>query len=161
MFFYPRFSYGCPKVRVRGGVPVPSRVVRAVSGGYAGTGLVRAGWVYRVGNTGYLPSQPALLGERYPRQRSGPRNPPCRGGWSGWSGIARANGGTGTVLVPPSGPGQPARGPPCTRTLQGPTWARFDLLFLKLSQNQEVSPKSVNKACHSPYIQKRVRKVTS
>ena len=36
--------------------------------------------------------------------------------------------------------------------------ARFSDILLKSSQNREVSPKSVEKAYHSPYFQNRVRK---
>ena len=49
------------------------------------------------------------------------------------------------VQAPP-GPGQGAG------TSPGRT-ARFDLILLKVSQNGIVSPKKLEKACHSPYIQ--------
>ena len=42
-----------------------------------------------------------------------------------------------------------------------PIRVRFDLISYKVSQNGNVSPESVEKAYVSPYITKRVRKVTS
>ena len=56
----------------------------------------------------------------------------------------------------PSGPGRPSpapgRGLPGT-CLSPSKRARFRVPYLKVSQNGQVSPKSVNKACHSPYSQ--------
>ena len=59
-------------------------------------------------------------------------------------------------------PPLPAVGPaPLGGTLQiaasGPIRARFDDISWKLSQNHEVSPKYVEKACHSPYFQNELR----
>ena len=66
---------------------------------------------------------------------------PARG-WSGWS-VA----GWTRVPGPPFGPGRstpvalPVRVPACSRLLANK--ARFDLILLKVSQNQQVSPKYV------------------
>ena len=61
----------------------------------------------------------------------------------------------------PAGPvGHPC--PPCTHTLRNaaswPITARFQVISHKVSQNGIVSPKNVNKACHSPYIQNGAQK---
>ena len=58
----------------------------------------------------------------------------------------------------PSGARSVPAGPPCTWCPLPASWpivARFHDILLKVSQNTEVSPKSVQKACHSPYSQKR------
>ena len=49
-------------------------------------------------------------------------------------------------------------GPPRANPASWPITARFDLISQVYCQNDEVSLKSVHKACHSPYIQKRVQK---
>ena len=66
------------------------------------------------------------------------------------------------VLVPPSGPGRCCPSPSlyqdpayCALLAKG---ARFDLILCKVSQNDEVSTKYVNKASHSPYFQNAVQK---
>ena len=55
------------------------------------------------------------------------------------------------------GPVGPLQGPPWYRTLamsaSGPIRARIDLISCNISQNDEVSPKSVEKASISPYFQ--------
>ena len=123
-----------------------------VQGGYGdwvGTGR---------GYTGYLSS--TLLEEPYPAKRA---RRPCRGrsGGVGRTYWGRRRGRlpdhpcgarSGTLYPPCLGPSE------CRLTAKG---ARYHLIFYKVSQNDEVSPKSVDKACHSPYIQKRLRKVAS
>ena len=70
----PRFSYRWSKRAVPSGVPVPSRVVHAVS---VGTGCgpgVGTGWVYRVGNTG-SPSAKDVHPQGDPDSGAGPGSP--------------------------------------------------------------------------------------
>ena len=99
------------------------------------------------GYTGVLPSHLAPRGA-VPVQRSGPRKPSGRAGvgGTGAAGVSLGDGGRGRSWVPPlRGPVGPAQaGPPCTQDLADcpPTakGARFDLIFSKVSQNDEVSP---------------------
>ena len=61
---------------------------------------------------------------------------------------------------PVDGPAGPLPVPgPAPRLLANK--ARFNLILSKVSKNDEVSPKYVEKACVSPYIPKRVPEVTS
>ena len=148
MFYTPRFSYDVVKLAVRAG----RRVL----------GMVRAGRVYRAGMgpggyrggyTGGVPSSPPTARGECPVQRSGPRKP-CKG-WSGWYGVlGRTVGGTApeTTLRARSAPaGLPVSGP--SECPPRANIARFQSILSKVSQNSEVSPKSVHKACHSPYFQ--------
>ena len=131
------------------------------------SGGVRAGYGTRVvwvgGYTGWVIRVPGrahrLLEERYPDPAERARRP-CRGR-SGGVWVARTYGGRGRAPVPPSGPGRspwalpvqdPWECPPRTNT------ARFDLIFHKVSQNGEVSLKSVHEASHSPCFNFRVQK---
>ena len=61
-----------------------------------------------------------------------------------------------TSAPTPAGPGRDP-GPSLVLLEQiaasGPIRARFDLISCKVSQTAIVSPKSVEKACHSPYLQ--------
>ena len=65
------------------------------------------------------------------------------------------------AVSPPFGPGQAPAGPSLGYTPPRAKRARFQVISWKLSKNREVSPKYVEKACHSPYIPKRCPKVTS
>ena len=61
----------------------------------------------------------------------------------------------------PAGPvGDPS--PPCTwdpwNPASWPITATFDLILLKVSQNEQVSTKKCHKACHSPCFQNAVQK---
>ena len=102
---------------------------------------------------GVLPSHCSRLREGS-RQRSGPRKP-CKG-WSGWSGARNTLRGHPPASDPPR-----KRGPlPAVagrrwalKAASGPITARFHVKYCKVSQNDEVSPKSMHKASHSPYIQ--------
>ena len=61
----------------------------------------------------------------------------------------------------PSGPVSPPVGLPGAGPLEcrlSANRARIEAISLKVSQNQEVSPKCVHKACHSPHFQNRVQK---
>ena len=86
------------------------------------------------------------------------------GGWSGWywgPGVLGYGDGGGDGSCTPlrgtvSPPGASLAGPSeCRLTANR---ARFEVIFLKVSQNGQVSSKSAQKACHSPYFQKPVGK---
>ena len=126
------------------------------------------GGVYRVGNrvgiqggyTGY-PAR-SRLPEESPRYSGAGPGTPAGGGVGGtWDSDV-----TGPFVRPslrthPPGPvGAPAGPLPGSEPLLGQR-ARLRSLFHKVSQNGKVSPKSVEKACRSPHIPKRVQKVTS
>ena len=116
------------------------------------------GWVYRVGNTeGTQPARFARGGS--PRQRSGPRKP-LQGAGVGGLGLPDVRW-AGRVYPHPAGPVGPPCGPPWDIPSECPpraNKARFTSNLLKVSQNRQVSPKYTEKACHSPYFQKRLRK---
>ena len=133
----------------------PALGVGCGPGGYQG-GVYRVlpGGLYRVPTH----RTPALLGEQTLPAKRAPE------GLQGleWVGrVQRANGRRGRVLYHPSGPVGATRGPPCTGPLEcrpGPIEARIDLILWKLSQNAEVSPKYVEKACLSPCSQNEAQK---
>ena len=123
----------------------------------AGSGWV-PGWCRPGGYQGglYRGSTPShLLARGRPiSQRSGPVRL-LQGAWSGGDmGLDACR--RRCSWVPPCGPGQ-ACCPPCTQDpLNAASWpirARFRPLYTKLSENREVSPKYVDKACLSPYSQ--------
>ena len=62
----------------------------------------------------------------------------------------------------PFGSGRAPVPSPCSSAPRKPaSWpirARFNLFYVKLSQNGEVSLKYVQKACHTPYFQNRPQK---
>ena len=128
------------------------------TGGYQG-GYTGGCWggLYR-GTT-----QPAARARKPHTQRSGPRNP-CKG-WSGWGmGLGACTWGRrrGRSLYHPFGARSVPAAPPCTGTSQiaalQPIRARFQVIFLTVSQNREVSPEYPEKASHSPYLQNGLRK---
>ena len=117
-----------------------------------GTGWVVPGWVYR----GVLPSHPATLLEEDPRsrQRSGPRRPPAgRLEWvvcgSGRTGVRRRR----RALTHHSLRSGPLRWSVPSECRPWANRARFNVISQKLSENGQASPKSVEKAYHSPYFQ--------
>ena len=121
---------------------VPGRGSTRVGYGWVGT------WV---GYTGSLPTSV----KRSTRQRSGPGSP-CRG-WSG--GLVHSAPGSHR---PPTPLRSGARSAVCG-TLPGnaaswPIRARLRSISENVSQNDQVSPKSIKKACHSPYFQNRLQK---
>ena len=88
---------------------------------------------------------------------------PARGlEWVGWAGITCYGDGGGDGHIPTlrARSVRPAGSPwdmPLECRLLANT-ARFDLISCKVSQNEEVSSESVEKACHSPYSQKQLGK---
>ena len=127
-----------------------------------------SGWVYWVGIPGGYTGGLYRGTTQPPRgdlqtQRSGPRKA-CRA-WSGWGlEVGRApavvfGGGTAprTTLRARSG----TRPLPVLGPLECRLWAkgaRFHLISHKVSQKARVSPKYVEKACHSPYLQNGLQK---
>ena len=143
------------------GVPGLSVVHRAGRRPCWSTGAwVGAGWVYRVGNTGTYPATAlsptgTLTAKRAPEAPARGLEWVVRVGWATPSRdpVSRYPGTSGDHPVP--GPGRsPCRGPPCHLLEQKVT---FDLIPYKVSQNREVSTKSVEKACHGPYSQNAVQ----
>ena len=125
------------------------------TGGY--TGWV-TGWVYR-GST----SQPSSRGAV---PSTAKRAPEAQRAGVGGTGAAGALGvrWDGDGQDHPAGPVGPLRGPPCPSLAYVPpraNTARFDPKYCKVSQDGEVSPEISQKACHSPYSQKRAWKVAS
>ena len=86
-----------------------------------GTRVVRAGWVYRMGNT-RVPTQPpsdAARGGPHKHPAKRPRKP-CRG-WSGWgAGSGRTGDGGGHGQDHPAGPVGPASWPSLSFPLRMP-----------------------------------------
>ena len=125
----------------------------AVSAGSTRVGY-GTGWV----QGGAIPgTHPAARGEVL-HQRSGPGRP-CKGLEWWVQGLGRTGRRDGSQDHPP-GP----VGPPVALPVLGPSecrpWpirARLRSIFRKLSQNGEVSSKSTQKACHSPYFQNEVQ----
>ena len=104
-----------------------------------------------------VPSQ--LLARRSQNQRSGPGSP-CQG-----AGVVGSGAGCARVPRPTHSGPLDLRGPlrwsgPSPRA-KAASWsirARFHLISIKVSQNDGVSPKYVEKACHSPCFQNGSRK---
>ena len=140
----------------------PPSGTRSSAGGCTGWGMGRVGtgWVYRVGNTG-VPTQPAARARKSHTQRSGPRKP-CQGagvgGVWGWVRVLGDGGGTapGTTWALP----RPAPSGRCPRTLRMPPYSQYGeipLHLLKVSQNRQVSPKSVKRPVIVPISKKGPR----
>ena len=122
------------------------------TGGCTGVGIPGG---YGRGIPGYYPA--ARGGSQ--GQRSGPGRPAGPGVVVPGG---RANEAGGDGPVPPLRGPVGVWDPSLYRTSQIPaSWpikARFNLILLKVSQNGEVSPEYVQKACHSPCFQKLVQK---
>ena len=153
VFYTPRFSYVEVKTACTSSVgwctsacAYPSR-----------HGWVRPGRVCRVGIRRAIPgtTQPA---REVPNEECQPRSSLLRAGRGYWgpSPGHMVFGGRGRSCTHPAGP-VGLQSPPWYRTSQipasGPIKARFQLYFYKVSQNHGVSPKSMQKAYHSPYFQ--------
>ena len=117
-----------------------------------------AGWVPGWAIPGYCPPSGFARGEVH-MQRSGPRKPLQGAGVGGiWSSDVPA---AGTGYPHPCG----ARSAHPWTSLGYPSecrlWAnkaRFQSISYKVSQNGQVSPINVEKACHSPYFQNELGK---
>ena len=130
----------------------------------AGTGVRVRGMGRPGGYTGWvIPGHPAprtytCKAEQTPAERA--PEAPARG--LEWVGVCAA---PPYVRSPPlRGRSWPCRPLPGTSSSNAASWpirTRFRVPLLKVSQNGQVSPEKCNKACHSPYIQKRVQKVAS
>ena len=121
-----------------------------------------AGWVYRVGVQGLYRVLPLHRARRSWYSGAGPGRPagPGVGGTRAGCVSPWVFGG-GTAISHPCGARSVPEGPPwiCPQNAaSGPITARLRVPLLKHSQNGEVSPKSVDKACHSPCFQKRSQK---
>ena len=101
----------------------------------------------RDGYTGYYP--PTARGEAWTAKRA--PEAPTRG-WSGWS-RARTSQRSPTHPLQASGLPGPASLVGSQNAASGPIRARLRSNLCKVSQNSEVSPKYVQKACHSPCFQ--------
>ena len=135
---------------------VPGTVVWCSAGHERGVPWVHTGWVYRVGNTGYYPATQPLgpsCSRSKPTSEAGPGSPrglEWVGGCSGRPGTVSWHGARPAPRYHPSGPVSPCRGLPVPGTLPTGKRARFHHISWKVSQNHEVSPNNVEKACHSP-----------
>ena len=123
-----------------------------VPGRVYGWGIARwvPGWV--------IPVHPARCSGSHPDSEAGPGSLCRRLEWV--VRVAGATGDGGGSQDHPAGPVDALRASPCPGTLiaaSQPIRARLHLISRKVSQKDEVSPKYVEKACHSPYIQKRVQ----
>ena len=121
------------------------------------TGVYYAGGVWvggcGEGNTG-TPSH--LLEERSSTSEAGPVGPARAGVGGYWSSDARA---VGThPCGGPVGLGLPALPGSSQIAASWPITARIDLIYCKVSQNGQVSPKYSHKACHSPCSQNASQK---
>ena len=127
----------------------PHRGVGCGPGGYQGG---YTGWVIPGVGTGT--TQPHCSGRGPYDSEAGPGRA-LQGPWSGWSYGARANGrrdGHIPTLRARSGPEDPPWDMP-SECRPGTNTARFHYISYKVSQNGKVSPKNIEKACHSPYFQ--------
>ena len=128
------------------------RASRCQVGGctWGGTRMGYNGWV--IGGVYRVPSH-AARGEVLMTAKRARK--PCRG-WSGGHEELGRPSSPGTTLRARSVPCRPLPVPGLPspgKAASGPIRARLRLIFLKVSQNDEVSPKIHEKASHSPYSQ--------
>ena len=121
--------------------------------GYTG-GCTRVGipGEYQGGYTGYYPATACKVPMRNARSAG-------RGYWDRPQG-SRCSA-AGRLPGPPSGPGRSLQALPVLGPSECRLWAiraRFNLILLKVSQNDEVSPFFIEKACHSPCFQNGLHK---
>ena len=106
------------------------------------------------GYTGGSTTQPPGARKEVPYQRSGPRRTLQGSGVGGYgTGCVRA---ARTTTPAPLGLPGPLRCPGTSPRAKAASWpirARIEVIYLKVSQNREVSPKYIEKASHSPYFQ--------
>ena len=116
----------------------------------------------QVGYTGVLPTHRPRAEEQTQTSGAGPGSPAR-------AGVGGSGAGTTPSRVPGPAGARPAPGPPTPApwaygarfAVQGPPHgqkARFHYISQKLSEKDEVSTKSVQKACHSPCFQNRSKK---
>ena len=117
-----------------------------------GTGTGYGDWV---GRAGVVPTDQARCSRSKPDSEAGPGTP-LQGEWSGWSGAADVQ--APRPPLPAVGPAPLSGTLPRANAASGPIKARFQSIYCKVSQKRVVSPKYVDKACHSPYIQNGVEK---
>ena len=116
------------------------------------------GWVY--GWVIPVPSPATLLRGAPPTSDRRERALPCRGrvGRKQVRGLRGGGTAPGTTLRARSGYPVPLPVPGPSECRPWANKARFHSFYWKVSQNDEVSPKNVEKAYHSPYFQNRVQK---
>ena len=154
----PRFSYEVPETAVRTCLACRTGGRRVgVQVGYCRRGMV-PGWVYRWVIPGTQPLRDHCSGSK-PDSEAGPGSP-CQGAGVGGQ-VQRASG----PAPHPSGPFPAVTGCFWDLLEQDPTHGRLNLqkarltsIFSKVSLNGQVSPKCVDKACHSPCFQNGLRK---
>ena len=151
VFYTPRFSYD----DLETAVPTTRYTAPTIAcGAVYGLGRVY-GWVPGRAIPGYYPAVPHRARNPAADSEAGPGSP-------AGAGVGGQQLGGRVSQYPPSGPGRSLQALPGTGTrlhaASGPIRARFSVFLVKYSQNDEVSPKSVQKACHSPCFQKRVQK---
>ena len=147
VFHTPRFSYETSETAV----PTTSYTAPTdACGAVYGLGRVYGwvpGWVIRVGIPGSTPSHLESGGLTAKRAPEGPQ------GLEWVVSLQRAP----ELQYPPtplrSGARFAGTGPLPGIPASGPIRTRFNLRYTKVSQNGRVSPKSVEKACHSPCSQ--------
>ena len=114
------------------------------------------GWVYRVGRGRAIPGYyPASSKAEVPDSEAGPGSPTRSG--VGGLGLQRPPGSRYHPCGARSACSLPVPGP-SPLPASWPIRARFTSILLKVSQNDEVSPENVHKACPSPCFQNGVEK---
>ena len=154
VFYTPRFSYDGVKVAVPTDTyTAPTDVPAVRCSGVAGPGCRLGGytgWVIPGSHRHH-----ALLARRtYPAKRA--PEAPARG--LEWVGYVRVRPSHADHHSLRSGPLRCQHASPRANSRLWANRARFSDISWKLSQNRGVSPKSVQKACHSPYFQNRLKK---
>ena len=147
MFYYPRFSYE----GVRSAVHAVPRVLVVVCQVRC-TGWVRyQGRVYRVGTGRAIPGTQRHCSRRGPYAAKRAPEGPQGLEWVAYG--ARTPGCRYHPLRCAPGPAPLYLHPPRAIPASWPIRATFQSNIYKVSQNHEVSPKSMHKACHSPCLQ--------
>ena len=151
--YTPRFSYTVSKTVI---CACASWSTAALVGGCTGWYRVGygTGWVPGRGNTGVYPAAKDVPVKRSMDSGAGPGSP-SRG--LEWVVHAQRPSTSAPTLRARSCPCRALPGAPRAKAASGPIGARFDLISVELSQNDEVSPKYPEKASHSPYFQNGLR----
>ena len=143
-------AYSCIAVTVGGGVRASTGIGTGITGGYTGC---------------YTDPTDCPRAEPHPPTSDRRERAPAL------AGVGRKQGGVTPSRVPGLGNPRPCPHPCGARSPFPCPWqglpgtcpprskrATFDLIYCKVSQKAIVSPKSVEKACHSPYLQNGLRK---